>query len=275
MQNETIGQIYTDDAVFFYDTLTEGKPFISSSPRNHESLFFVTKGTLAYEKQGKTEIIREGCVGYVARGSSDKSSAHNCPAVSYVVVNFNFGRENYVPKRTLPFETVCAEETAYKYEKLFREGLYEYNPELQGSQMICSGILRRIIGMLYNDYTLRGADPAKAKRIEKSLDYLKQNYHRPNLKISELADIASVSEKHFRCLFFDVYKKRPHEFLRDFRLNKAVLLLMNTSKQISEIAVQCGFSDVYSFSHCFKKTYGISPKAYREGIACGNMAPLL
>ena len=48
------------------------------------------------------------------------------------------------------------------------------------------------------------------------------------------------------------------------QLNKAELLILNTAKKISDIAFQCGFSDVYSFSHCFKRNFGVSPKAYRE-----------
>ena len=103
-----------------------------------------------------------------------------------------------------------------------------------------------------------------ANKIALALDYLNQNYNRSDLKISELAETIGISEKHFRRLFFDIYNKKPHEFLRDFRLNKAELLILNTSKQISEIAVQCGFSDVYSFSHCFKKSYGVSPTDYRK-----------
>lgn len=57
MQSEVF--IYTNDAVFFYDTLIYGKPYISSKPRNHDSLAFVTDGTLAYEKQGKIVHIKK------------------------------------------------------------------------------------------------------------------------------------------------------------------------------------------------------------------------
>ena len=64
MQTEAI--IYTDDAVFFYDTLTYDKPYISSKPRNHDSFTFVTDGTLLYEKQGKTVQIKKGQVAYIA-----------------------------------------------------------------------------------------------------------------------------------------------------------------------------------------------------------------
>ena len=106
MQTEAI--IYTDDAVFFYDTLTYDKPYISSKPRNHDSLAFVTDGTLLYEKQGRTVPIKKGQVAYIAKGSIDKSSAYGCDAVSYIAVNFNFDGHTASSNRNLPFGTVCS-----------------------------------------------------------------------------------------------------------------------------------------------------------------------
>ena len=82
--------------------------------------------------------------------------------------------------------------------------------------------------------------------------------------ICELAIISDLSVKQFRRIFADVYNKNPYEFLREYRLNKSEIMLLYTQKSISEIAVHCGFSDVYSFSHCFKGHFGISPKSYRE-----------
>ena len=103
-----------------------------------------------------------------------------------------------------------------------------------------------------------------ANKLEIALDYLNRNYSHSDLKISEAAKMTGMSEKHFRRVFYGVYKKKPHEFLKDIRLNNAEQLLLNTSKPVSDIAIQCGFSDVYSFSHCFKRNFGISPKTYRK-----------
>ena len=83
MQTETM--VYTHDAVFFCDTLTYSTPYISNNPRNHDSLAFVTDGTLGYEKQGRTIQIKQGQIAYIAKGSIDKSSAYGCDAVSYIV----------------------------------------------------------------------------------------------------------------------------------------------------------------------------------------------
>ena len=101
------------------------------------------------------------------------------------------------------------------------------------------------------------------KRIEKAIDCIEKNFGNPVFKISNLAAVMNMSEKHFRRIFLDVYNKTPYLFLQEFRINKAEILLLNTTKNISDIALQCGFSDVYSFSHSFKKHNGISPSEYR------------
>ncbi len=262
MQTEIM--VYTHDAVFFCDTLTGSTPYLSNKPRNHDSFAFVTDGILGYEKQGKIVQIKKGQVAYIAKGSIDKSSAYGCSVVSYIAVNFNFDTSPTSSNHNLPFDTVCSGKNAYRYEKLFQEAVNEYSLGLPGSRMICNGILCQIIGQLYNDLVFEDINYKMANKIEIALDYLNRNYSRSDLKIKELAEITGISEKHFRRIFYDVYKKNPHEFLKYFRLNKAELLILNTSKQISEIAFQCGFSDVYSFSHCFKKNYGVSPTDYRK-----------
>ena len=253
-----------EDAVFFCATLTKGKPYIAAEPRNHESFAFVTNGTLGYTKEGKTVQIKAGQVAYIAKGSVDESGAYDCDAVSYMAVNFNFEKKVQKADSAFPFKTVCSDKNAYQYENMFQKAVKEYSLDLPGSRMICNGILCQMIGMLYNDLGFNHVNYKMAGKIEIALDYINQNYSRPDLKISELAEITGISEKHFRRLFFDIYKKKPHEFLRDFRLNKAELLIQNTVKSISDIALQCGFSDVYSFSHCFKHTFGLAPKVYRE-----------
>ena len=51
---------YINDARFFCDTLPKDKPYSALVPRNHESLAFVTNGTLGYTKNGKTMIVSGG-----------------------------------------------------------------------------------------------------------------------------------------------------------------------------------------------------------------------
>lgn len=255
----------TDQLVIFTDSIYENSPYISPRPRDHESLFFVQSGNCLYEKGSHKQIIREGQIGYIARGSIDKSSAYQCPKVSYIAFNFCFDRENPTPEKTLPFQTLCSGGNAYRYEKLFQEALYHYHTKAPGHLTICKGIILQIIGYLYNEYTINVADFEKIKRLEKALRYLTDHYDQPDLKISRLAPMVNMSKKHFRRIFTELYHKTPYAYLQEFRIHKAELLLLHTSKSVSDIALECGFSDVYSFSHCFKRHMGISPLQLKAG----------
>lgn len=253
-----------NDTVIFTDSIKEDLPYISKSPRNHESIFFVTKGNLLYEKGDKKEIIKEGQIGYIERGSIDKSSAYLCDEVSYIAVNFSFDRENTILQKTLPFKTLCSQGNMYKYYQLFKEALNYYLLKPPGYVTICNGIIMQIIGFLYNDHNTDVLKSKKIHRIKPSIEYLNKHYHSAELEISHLANEVNMSEKNFRRIFYEVYGETPYSFLQKLRINKAEILLLNTSKSISNIALECGFCDIYSFSHCFKKHTGSSPTKYRE-----------
>lgn len=255
-----------DDALFFCDTLTQAHPYLATRPRNHESLCFVTRGTLGYEKDGMLVRIPAGQTAYIARGSVDQSSALDCAEVSYIAVNFNFDLDDPAPSPTLFFPTLCCEADRYRLGDLFQTALDEYRLSLPGSRMICNGILWQIIGILQNHQLAGSQNNRKAQKLAPSLEYLRLHYGRPDLKISTLAQICGLSEKQFRRTFVELYGKQPHEYLRDYRLNRAKELLLNNSKRISGIALECGFSDVYSFSHCFRNFCGMSPEQYKSAM---------
>ena len=266
MDNDVFNYQLPNNTVIFTDTLKENSPYISKYPRNHESLFIVTKGTLLYENNEKKNIICEGQVGYIARGSVDKSSAHMCGEVSYIAVNFYFDKENLIPTKTLPFKTLCSEGFAYNYKKLFNNALTAFLSKSPGYMTICNGILMQIIGYLYNEFKFKDVNLKKMQRIERALEYLRCHYSCSDFKISYLAEISYMSEKNFRRVFFEIYNKNPYDYLQEYRINQAEILLLNTSKSISDIASECGFSDIYSFSHSFKKHIGISPNKYKAEL---------
>lgn len=56
----------------------------------------------------------------------------------------------------------------------------------------------------------------------------------------------------------------PNLFLTQYRLEEAVKRLLSTSEQISKIAADVGYQNVYYFSMTFKKYYGVSPLTYRK-----------
>ena len=57
-----------------------------------------------------------------------------------------------------------------------------------------------------------------------------------------------------------------HQYLLNHRLTIAENLLVLTDKQITDIALETGFTSAISFTVNFKNKYGISPSEYRKKI---------
>jgi AraC-like DNA-binding protein len=100
--------------------------------------------------------------------------------------------------------------------------------------------------------------------FERCLSYLSENFCDANLKIETLCDFGYVSRSSLQRYFLRYLGVPPKQYLLQLRLNKAIDLLANESKTISEIAVSCGFSDEKYFSRIFKQQYGISPSDARH-----------
>lgn len=88
----------------------------------------------------------------------------------------------------------------------------------------------------------------------------------------EIAAKIGISESHLRAKFRESCGVSLGRHLRRLRMEKACGLLRMSSNRVSEISELCGFSSVFSFSRTFHLTYGISPRAYRNG---GKPAPAL
>ena len=72
-----------------------------------------------------------------------------------------------------------------------------------------------------------------------------------------------LSESYMCHMFKKASGKTIIGYINDLRIEKASLLLENTSESISCIAMEVGFDDVNYFDRVFKKQTGLSPKNYR------------
>lgn len=84
-----------------------------------------------------------------------------------------------------------------------------------------------------------------------------------NLSVDDLATLSNLSLSTFKREFQKAYNDSPARYIRNKRLNKSAELLENTELRITDIAYDCGFSDVAHFSKSFHKAYSCSPSEYR------------
>ena len=92
--------------------------------------------------------------------------------------------------------------------------------------------------------------------------YMQTHYAQP-LRIPQLAQMAHLSERQFNRRFKSIYHVSPSQFLVQLRMNRACILLEESGLNISEIAMECGFSDINYFSSSFRAMFGKSASQYR------------
>ncbi len=85
-----------------------------------------------------------------------------------------------------------------------------------------------------------------------------------DLKIDDLAFLTGLSLSSFKRKFSQVFGTSPLKYINSKRLERAQILLKTTDLRISEIAYECGFSDVGYFSKTFKSYYSILPSDLRK-----------
>ena len=105
------------------------------------------------------------------------------------------------------------------------------------------------------------------KSIEKArliLTYIADNC-REHLSVETMAEISSLSESHFMKFFKSAVGLPFIEYLNEYRLNIAGVLLSNTEDSVVDIAAACGYDNVSYFNRLFKRKYQTTPSKYRKG----------
>lgn len=85
-----------------------------------------------------------------------------------------------------------------------------------------------------------------------------------NLTIDEFAKIAQRSPATFKREFREYYHTTPGKWLTKKRLEHSKLVLETSDRLVKEVAIESGFENLSHFSRVFKKTYGVTPSAYRQ-----------
>ena len=93
-------------------------------------------------------------------------------------------------------------------------------------------------------------------------DAIDREYARP-LDIPILADVAHVSEAHFIRTFRATFGETPHRYLQRRRVERAMFMLRETARPVTDICLEVGFTSLGTFSRTFSDIVGVNPTDYR------------
>jgi transcriptional regulator GlxA family with amidase domain len=103
----------------------------------------------------------------------------------------------------------------------------------------------------------------KSDRIQKALDYAKQNLHTP-LTVSQLAEAAHLSPRQFSRAFHAETGQSPAKAVENLRVEAARLMMEQSRHPIDIVARQTGFGDRDRMRRAFLRAFGQPPQVMRR-----------
>jgi AraC-like DNA-binding protein len=100
------------------------------------------------------------------------------------------------------------------------------------------------------------------RRMLRTRDTMDRAFAQP-LDVPALARVARTSPAHFSRQFRATFGESPHRYLQRRRVERAMELLRETGRPVTEICFDVGFSSLGTFSRTFRAIVGESPSAYR------------
>ena len=245
----TVGEIA------YISHIKRAKGFAFSRPlQMHYIIAIILSGEAEYGFSAKTHIAKAGDIVFL-----NKKEAYSLRVISeepweHIVIAFHGENMEYLPVQVF-------HKTAHfnRFAELFRDALQTWLGCGAAYKIKAKAIITKILYEL----TVESLDHLFGDNatLKKVTDYMDEHYSQ-KITVDELAALSGYSVSHFTREFRNSYGISPIQYLNHIRITHAKNLLRAEQYTITQIARECGFSNVYYFSAYFKKVTGLSPKEY-------------
>lgn len=240
----------------------EGEVFVgnNSYKTNPGDLVVINSGEIhsLYSEKGTRYIVAQIDPEFLY--TSDKTSSN----IKYV---YPFLRSNSENPRLFKKEEIAG----LNIGDIMQSILYECTEMEFGFELSVKGDIYKlffgIIKYLRNNGKINDTqkifEQNTSNAFDKVFDFVKDNYSM-DITAKDAAKVTGLSYSYFSRLFNSVMNMGFSEYLTSVRLARSEQLLVDTSKTITEIAYECGFSTSSYFIMKFKQKNGIPPLGFRK-----------
>lgn len=99
-------------------------------------------------------------------------------------------------------------------------------------------------------------------KVIKTVEYVEEHLN-DHMTLTSMSEKFYYSRSHFHRVFLAEMGMSLNRYILFRKMTKAAYVLMTTNKQVTEIALDCGYDQMDTFIRSFKRVYGITPTEYR------------
>jgi AraC-like DNA-binding protein/mannose-6-phosphate isomerase-like protein (cupin superfamily) len=259
------------------------QPEIPLHEHAFDELVVVLAGTAIHLIDGQEYPVRAGNIFVVKRGS-----VHNYrDPEGFALVNIIFDAKkldmDHWDIRELPgYHVLFSLEPAFRDRHQFRSQLtlegamFTQVSELvkdlaavvtdkePGYRILTKALFMQLVIMLSKCYSYTPeTDTTDLLRLGYAIAYIESHYPEKTSS-KQLADLAHMTVRTFQRTFQQCMLMTPSDYITQVRVRTAAHLLKESDFSVTEIAMNCGFSDSNYFSRIFSRSMGITPSKYRS-----------
>ena len=234
----------TTKAINIMEITPQGSSDISEDSQEEELHEIFRK--IKMDEQG---ALRVAVSAYVSNRTSTQSTiqGHRLFIMDMVSELYRFARNNHLDPDTI-------------FDR--NEDVYHVTQQMEPAELMVwlTDVCLKMQAMIRS----KRQDTSKSF-VARAVDYVHDHYAEQNLSIDLVCSNLGVSAAYFSTVFKKETGKTFINFLTDYRMEKALQLLIEKDEKTYVIAQQVGYEDPNYFSYVFKKQFGMSPSKYKAG----------
>lgn len=184
-----------------------------------------------------------------------------------IQLDFRLKAQSYINLRgNGPINVPHEELTALKpYYMLFKKNMEEGNADvIRGlTQALSYTVISILNRFQLSDSQGKKADVPRAQQIFDRFMHLLDTYHTRERSVQFYAENMFLTPKYFSSMIRSCSGKGPMEWINDFVMLEARMMLRYTEMSVQQIAYKLNFTTQSAFGKYFKQQIGLSPKRYR------------
>lgn len=114
-------------------------------------------------------------------------------------------------------------------------------------------------------------DGSSSSTIRKAQRYIEENFSR-DISLSDIAENVGLTPNYLSTLFKTGTGKTYVNYLTELRIERAKVLLVDSSLKVYEVGSMVGYSDPKYFNRVFRQVTGMTPREFRETPTIGSLS---
>jgi AraC-like DNA-binding protein len=223
---------------------------------------YLIKGSARYTIDGINHEVSAGDLIYLCEGSMKKAITYpdklmHCFSVDFTAADPTDNEGDV----TLPFPMISHIGVQNDIVQLFHEFNYTWMDRQPGYIIKSRGILLLILHRLLELTVYNNDTVIKDYRVEQVIRYINQHYGE-RLTVEKLSSIVSLNSAYFGALFSKETGTSVNHYIAKIRIRNAENILRSGAYKVTDVAEQCGYSDIYHFYKQFKAITGLPPSRF-------------